>query len=676
MKLSILLLLPFAIAAHAQVFDGGDSAGSGGGNNGNNGGQQQKPKQLLGQDVPFMDPGSETAQWDGHMWNVTNNRLFRARFEKYLATPEENAVKDKEYRELLLNAMKAMSPSNQGGPDVALSMRLLVKAADYPIDARLCDSIAQAVYGVVLHRKNEKLLAKINKEMEKERYAIAWNFEVAADAARARAQMSAPTPGGSTGGGNTGNGTTGQQTPARGGGAGGGGAAPAPLASQASEFTRVGSYVKRIVEIDAAKIANAAKMTASELKSKIEFQALIVQLFLQRRFEHVILSCRLYRNLYEDGDSELKLKEGSDVEKMFTRTTGTTPTVSALDALSSEFIRDVDEGVVSFEYLAEKNDLESASKRLSEAFMIGEYLPKMRTLPRMRKEQVLAFVRDGNQLLSAIEVKDYTLAEEIVERLRKSAKDFDYSKPRAAIETARAASGLHIQSARSAAIKKDDKKVAEEIEKAALIWPTNPDLKAFSTQVATYGDMHSRILNDLDTLLAQNNLREIWREQIKYTGAVLGKPEYEIKLKAALEKVGSVEKVVLTADELMKAGDNCGAWEKLKDASKDFPDDNEVNQRLAKLSERCSNFINALNDAKADEEKGRLGISLSAYLRAERIYPNSRMAKSGIERLSDKILPENEPDSSSPVESSVPVFSPEETLSPVNPPAPPAPAPR
>lgn len=654
MKPLRLLLLPLtAVLAHAQVFDAGDAQGGGspGGNNTtiiNNGGQQQKPKSFLGQDVPFMDPGSETAQWDGHMWNVTNNRLFRARLEKYLAAPEESGPKDKEYRDLLLNAMKAMSPSNPGGPDVATTMRLLVKAADFPIDARLCDSIAQAVYGVVLHRKNERLLAKINKEMDKERHNTGWNFEVAGEAAKSRQKMEGPAPG-----------TT---------GAGQGQQKPAPVEATASEYTRVGSYIKKIVEIDAAKVANAAKITASELKSKVEFQALIVQLFLQRRFEHTILSCRLYRNLYEDGDSELKLKEGSDVEKMFTRTTGTTPTVSALDALSSEFIRDVDEGVVAFEYLAEKNYLESASKRLSETFMIGEYLPRMRTLPRAKKEQVLAFVRDSNQLISAIEVKDYTLAEEIVERLRTSAKDFDYSKPRAAIETARAASALHIQNARSAAIKKDDAKAAEEVEKAALIWPTNPDLKAFATQVATYGDMHSRILNDLDTLIAQKNFREVFREQTKFSGAVLGKPEYETKLKEVLEKVASVERVVITADELVKAGDNFGAWERLKEASANFPDDNEVNRRLATLSQKCSTFINALNAAMADEEKGRLGISLSGYLRAEKLYPNSLFAKRGIERLAGQILPET--DAAANPATPEAVFSPVDTTVPSTAPAP------
>jgi hypothetical protein len=658
MKLTSLLLLPLSLTttSPAQVFDGGDAAGGGTGPAAssnttivNNGGAPAKPKSFLGQDVPFLDPGSETAQWDGHMWNVTNNRLFRARFEKFLAAAEANSAKDKEYRDLLLDATKAMSPSRQGGPNIAITMSLLVKAADHPIDARLCDSLAQAVYGVVLHQRYEKALLTRNKELMKELRNLGWNMEVAGEAEQTRKRMST---------------TPGQN-----------GAPPTTVQEEVSNFSRAAQDIKKMIEIDATRVANAAKLTASELKSKIEFQALIVQLFLQRRFEHVIIACRLYRNLYEDGSSELQLKEGSDVEKMFTRTTGTTPTVSALDALSNEFIRDVEEGVEAFGHYLGRSDLEAASKRLSEAFMIGEYLPRMRTLPRTQKEKVLGFVRDSNQLLSAIEVKDYTLAEEIVERMRKEAKDFDYSKPRAAIETARAASGMHIMNARSAAIKKDDKKVAEEIEKAALIWPTNPDLKAFSTQVATYGDMHSRILNELDTLIARKDFREIFREQIKYSGAVLGKPEYEAKLKAVIEKVGNVERVVMTADELERAGDRFGAWERLKEISADFPDDNEVNRRLARLSEHCAAFIRLLKDAKEQEDKGRLGVSLSGYLRAEQMYPMSILAKAGIERMADRILPEDKPASAeaapAPADSAVsPGFPQDEFPAPVNAPAP------
>ena len=623
MKLTLLLpvlLGCLAATAFCQVFEtpgnnqpaSTSSPGQGGGSNSSagSGGSAMSP---FGQEMPAFNPGSEIVSWNGQNWNIGDQRVFRARFEKYLAAPPSQSAADQAYRTIMLGAMKALSPNNPGGPDAASAVALLGQAADHPIDARLCDSLNQAVYSVVLYKKNNRLLGDVNK--------------VLAKSAKDQAFLLDKVAGGAT--------TKGLTQPK-----GKDGQAPPPVSQQVNDFTRAGTSIKSMVEIDATRVANAAKMTAAELRAKVEFQALIVQFFLQRRFEHCIIASRLYRVLFEDGDAGLKLKEGSDVEKLFVQSTGVTPTVSALDSLASEAIRDVDEGVEAFGFLAERDELESAGKRLSEAFVIGEYLPKIRTLERGKKIKVMGFVRDANQLISAIDVKDYTLAEELVEKMRKTAKDFDYSKPRAAVETARSASGLHIQKARSSAIAKDDKGVAENIAAAAVIWPTNPDLKAFSTQVAAYGDMNSRVLNDLDTLIAQKNYREIFREQTRYAGGVLGKPEYEQKLKGVLEEVAKVERVVMTADEMVKAGDTDGAWERLEEVSKNFPDDNEVNRRRAELSRRNPDFIHAVTEARRHEDNDRAGISLSWYLKARRAYPASLFAKQGIERLADKILPE------------------------------------
>ena len=38
---------------------------------------------VLGKDVPFFDPGSNMVTWDGKSWNISNNAIFQARFEKY-----------------------------------------------------------------------------------------------------------------------------------------------------------------------------------------------------------------------------------------------------------------------------------------------------------------------------------------------------------------------------------------------------------------------------------------------------------------------------------------------------------------------------------------------------------------------------------------------------------------
>src|SRR5256885_16271834 len=44
---------------------------------------------FLGKDVPIFDPSSEIVTWDGHSWNLNNNRIFEERFEKNLNAPEE-----------------------------------------------------------------------------------------------------------------------------------------------------------------------------------------------------------------------------------------------------------------------------------------------------------------------------------------------------------------------------------------------------------------------------------------------------------------------------------------------------------------------------------------------------------------------------------------------------------
>ena len=65
---------------------------------------------FLGKDVPFFDPGSNIATWDGKNWNVNNNALFQARFEKYLNVPAATTESDNEYQALLGEIMDLLAP--------------------------------------------------------------------------------------------------------------------------------------------------------------------------------------------------------------------------------------------------------------------------------------------------------------------------------------------------------------------------------------------------------------------------------------------------------------------------------------------------------------------------------------------------------------------------------------
>jgi hypothetical protein len=110
---------------------------------------------FLGKDVPFFDPGSNVATWDGKNWNVSNNTLFQARFEKYLNAPEATKESYNEYQALLGEIVDMLAPGRVTPQSIDQAFQYLAKASQFQQDAHLCDSIASQVYSAWLSRKTE-----------------------------------------------------------------------------------------------------------------------------------------------------------------------------------------------------------------------------------------------------------------------------------------------------------------------------------------------------------------------------------------------------------------------------------------------------------------------------------------------------------------------------------------
>ena len=175
------------------------------------------------------------------------------------------------------------------------------------------------------------------------------------------------------------------------------------------------------------------------------------------------MATQFYRAIFGEGDTTLRV--GKDTEKFFASTTGMPPTVSVLDSLAREAMRDAREGVEAYKFLLGKNELESATKRLSEAFVVGEFMPELRTLPRDEKRQALAFSQKSNQLLSALEVKDYTLAAKPRARPPDDRRRISTTPNRlAAIETAKTVSAMHLAKAKNAAVNGDRATLEAELK--------------------------------------------------------------------------------------------------------------------------------------------------------------------------------------------------------------------
>ena len=566
---------------------------------------------FLGNDVPIFDPASEVVSWDGHNWNLNNNRIFEARFEKYLNAPAETSAQSQAYQNILSTILAKLAPADSSNQSVDEAFRLLARASNYEIDAHLCDALADAVYSVWRAQDSSQRLAQANVALEQERKANEWNAQVASQQTKL------------------------DSVPPKDANA----AAQWAKEQQTSRDLAMQPYTTRLTEIVATIKANQAKKELSLLEAKIEFQALFVQLFLQRRFQHVLVGTRFYRDIFNSGES--KLEVGKDTKDLFAKSSGLPPTVGTLDSLAHEAIRDVRESIQSFRFLLQKHELQSASKRLAEAFSVGEFLPEVRTLPREEKRQVLEFSQKNYQLISAIEVKDYDLAAKLVKELNGIAKDFDDSKPLAAIETARTVAGMHLAKARNAAVSGDKATLESELKEATEIWPRNPALAEVSGLIFSQADVQQKALVDLDQLISQHNNRQIYNDKLRFIAAAALYPDRQEQLKKVLDQMQVIETAIIQAGEIEKRGDYAGAWETVEKAYKDNPEDSKLNQIRATLTTEAADFVRTLRTAEQLEAKDEVGSSLAWYLKAQKIYPASEFAQEGVDRLVKKVLPEH-----------------------------------
>ena len=565
---------------------------------------------LLDEKIPTADPGTEVIQWNGKNWTVSDNRIFGARFEKFLNTSESAQDSEQQYSLLLTKIAELLAPNRITPKHTYSAFLLLAQAAEFDADARQCDAIANQISAVWLVLSSNEQLTSANMEMEKERHRLEWNSKIVAEGSLLDAPSSSDGR---------------SQNPMQ----------RDKLRSTDLEMLPMST---RLAEINALLKTNQLKREVAELQVKIEFQSLIVQHFLQRRFEHVVIETRFYRSLFGDGDSLLRV--GEEAKSLFSGIAGMPPTVGTLDSLANDAIQDVREGVRVFRSLLKINEVASASKRLAETFLIGEYISQIRSLPLTEKRQSLAFVQQSNRLISAIEIKDFTIAETILKDLEKSTKDFDSSKPKSAIETSRTLAAAHLAKAKNAAVIGDNQTVEAELRSATEIWPLNPALAEVSGLIFSQANVQERALMDFDQLLSQKNLRQISDDKMRFIAATSMYSNKQEQLRKVLEDIAVVDGAILRAQEIAKCGDFPKAWECVESASLRFSGDNKLNQVRADLTTKASDFVSLIRMAEAQEKNKQLASSLAWFLKASKNYPSSDLARQGIERIDALLLPD------------------------------------
>ena len=107
--------------------------------------EKKKSSSPYGNEVPFLDPTQETITFMGHTFSLGDNRLG-GQFEAYLADSPNTSKEALEYRETIDAILKAVSPHTTGvstSQKLRNGFALLPRAASYPGDGKICDSLSQ-----------------------------------------------------------------------------------------------------------------------------------------------------------------------------------------------------------------------------------------------------------------------------------------------------------------------------------------------------------------------------------------------------------------------------------------------------------------------------------------------------------------------------------------------------
>ena len=700
MKQLTLLAVASIAASHAvaqnDMAGAGDSAAATGG---------ARPPQMnegfIGRDIPAFDPGSEVASFDGKIWNINNNRLFRARFEKYLNSSPATGAADVAYRETIDRILELLAPGNANPKNVDKAFALLPKASEYRDDANLCRTMSDAIHAARNSLQTIGRLKRENEALKKQLKVAEWNAGMAAGSS----SLSAPS---------------------------GGSDAAVAAQKEMLEFERarkMSTADRTVSELRQTIENNKMRIALTELNTRGHLQALIMQYFATRRFEHVLIANRFYRAIYTDGDNSIDvykqmveslpvnkdagqakinaefdpkvaasggsaeaevgtgIKAGTDgkdgggpgagagvgarggngasfaasgmklgfenfsVESLTGGAAVAAQTISKLvsslsqiDSLANEAIRDVNEGVEAYKFLLEQGELNSATERLAETFALGEFMPSVRLLSREDKRKALKFTQMRNELLAALEVNDLTRAEKLVNDMTGMAADFDASKPLAKIETAKTISAMHLAKAKNAAISGDRNTMEAELRAATEIWPRNPALAEVGQNIFKQTDVQQQALNELDQLLEQQDHRSIYKQSAKFIAAAALYPDRQEKLGNILAQMTEIETALQRAREIQQRGDAAGAWESIQEAATKYPEDTELNRLRADLaSGGAATFVRALNKGDEMKSRGDYGAALAWFLDAHRQYPPSKFAQERIDAVASLILPGSAP---------------------------------
>lgn len=550
-----------------------------------------------------VDLENGTMQWKGTTMNLGNTRSVRARFERYLAAPTDNGDM-KRYVAILDQIQLLLSPQTLTRDNYFRNQQeafnLLFKAAEFEFDGEGCLTIAtqvQKAWRMKGEYKDIEITLNQLEMLRKVQESVIVNRVDRVEEANAERQQSKGkvVTKGSTG------------------------------------TTELGYRVKDEARTQAQMLAQGTRLTAVGLKAKIEFQSQMVAFLMARRYRHALLTSAFYRVVFNASNQEVVV--GAKEVKEFFPVSDFVPTLESIDLLAREAIKDVSKGMQTVDDLVKQEELYGAFERLQETFFLGEFEPPVMLYPQDKKRQMLALWKDLRELQRLGDERDLASVEAYVNKVRGQARDFPSAPVLSKVNNAMNASNMSLLSAKAAALAGDNAKAEAALERATKIWPQNPGVKEFATQVVSRQDTLAQKIPEFDRLMAEAKWREIFNKKLEYALALAQDKERSEKLRKVVQRVGELDANIQKASMLAAQNNPYLAWDVIVEIYKTESDDLVLAKTRSDIAPLVAGYAQLIGRAEKLEKEGAEAAALAAWLAAQDMNPASPTCGAAVKRL-------------------------------------------
>ena len=566
-----------------------------------------------------FDPSSDSLDfengsfdWKGKNFNLSEQRAFRSRFERFLlASPTEEET---QYAQLMADIIDRLSVSNNKSDDAILdTWELLFRASRFDLDGGNSTIVANQVFNAWRIRKESRGVTMTQRELSQVRQ---FQQEVVANRALALKNIREKRLGESS-------------NPQ--------GEGEEVVSDGTDSITSEAAFrMLDLAETEARIIALETQSAMTGLQAKLQFQSQIVSFMLQRRFEHALVLAGFYQSIFKGSHQSLEV--GKDQLQEFLPGSDLAFTVDSMTFIAREAINDVNKGVDAVNTAYEEKRSLIALERLQEVFFLGEYLTELNKTPVDQRRHLLDLYRSLIEAGELAESKDYIGVSELADEIYKLAEDFPKNRVLSAVETAKSMSDMAVFAASQYRNLGDIDKSRSELQTAIEIWPSNPAIRDFQQETTKLATAGSQGLQIFDDLYKRMDRRGIYERRMDLGFALADDPQRRPLLMEVVEQVARIDLLVNQSKELVKQGESYAAWELLVEAAKIDPSDGPMNQARAELASRVADFVLQIDRAERQAEDGHHAGSLAAYLAAQDIYPVSRLCRQGIQRETSALM--------------------------------------